>query len=147
MQTAFVPLPAKQLPALEAFSLPAEEVYADRRNQDIYYFQPQMMEHLPLLMKALYVKKAGVKLGQLLRDELIPDHALAMSGLVNDEGLKIELDKAAALDYLRSHPLEVGSFKPGWRLVSYDGVDLGWVKVLKGRVNNYYPKSWRILNK
>ena len=32
----------------------------------------------------------------------------------------------------------------GWRVVTYQGQRLGWVKLLEKRMNNYYPKSWRI---
>jgi len=31
--------------------------------------------------------------------------------------------------------------------VQYGGLNLGWIKVLPGRINNYYPKEWRILRR
>jgi NOL1/NOP2/fmu family ribosome biogenesis protein len=34
---------------------------------------------------------------------------------------------------------------PGWKLVTYEGHNLGWINVLATRVNNYYPKALRIL--
>jgi NOL1/NOP2/fmu family ribosome biogenesis protein len=33
----------------------------------------------------------------------------------------------------------------GWVIAHYKGFNLGWIKVLDNRVNNYYPKEWRIL--
>ncbi len=32
----------------------------------------------------------------------------------------------------------------GWQLVKYSGLNLGWIKVLEQRINNYYPSEWRI---
>jgi NOL1/NOP2/fmu family ribosome biogenesis protein len=33
----------------------------------------------------------------------------------------------------------------GWHLVCFEGMPLGWVNKLAGRINNYYPKELRIL--
>ncbi|MFY7840347.1 MAG: methyltransferase RsmF C-terminal domain-like protein [Lacibacter sp.] len=33
----------------------------------------------------------------------------------------------------------------GWALATYNGFGLGWMKLLGNRMNNYYPKEWRIL--
>ena len=32
----------------------------------------------------------------------------------------------------------------GWQLIRYKGLGLGWIKKLQNRVNNYFPKEWRI---
>ena len=34
--------------------------------------------------------------------------------------------------------------KADWLLVSYKDIALGWCKNLGSRLNNYYPKEWRI---
>jgi NOL1/NOP2/fmu family ribosome biogenesis protein len=33
----------------------------------------------------------------------------------------------------------------GCQLVQYQSHNLGWINALESRVNNYYPKEWRIL--
>ena len=33
----------------------------------------------------------------------------------------------------------------GWAIVQYEGMNLGWIKLLGNRTNNYYPREWRIL--
>ncbi|WP_462243937.1 methyltransferase RsmF C-terminal domain-like protein [Ferruginibacter sp.] len=43
--------------------------------------------------------------------------------------------------------MQVNSSLKGWALISYRQLSLGWVKILSNRINNYYPKEWRILNK
>jgi NOL1/NOP2/fmu family ribosome biogenesis protein len=29
-------------------------------------------------------------------------------------------------------------------MVTYEGLPLGWIKNIGNRINNYYPKDWRI---
>ncbi len=43
----------------------------------------------------------GVKSGELMRDKLVPDHALAMSGLVLATVKRIDLTEADAIRYLQ----------------------------------------------
>jgi NOL1/NOP2/fmu family ribosome biogenesis protein len=59
----------------------------------------------------------------------------------------IEVDEQTALQYLRRNEIELGTDAIGWALVSYKSLPLGLVKLMPGRINNYYPKEWRILNK
>lgn len=95
----------------------------------------------------LYIKQAGIAAGEIIRNEFIPGPALALSTITHDKVNVLELDLEAARDYLRKLPIENNSQDKGWARVVYDKVGLGWVKLLPGRVNNYYPKAWRILHK
>ena len=93
----------------------------------------------------MYVLQPGVHLGRTVRADFIPDHGLAMSGNVNDAIQQLELDGNQAMDYLRGDtvlPLE-GGFS-GWCLATHQGHALGWIKVIGTRINNYYPKEWRV---
>jgi NOL1/NOP2/fmu family ribosome biogenesis protein len=56
----------------------------------------------------------------------------------------IELELESALLFLNRGDLKMATPTQGWALVSYQGRLLGFVKVLPNRVNNYYPKEWRI---
>lgn len=102
----------------------------------------------------LYLRKAGVLIGKWTGKELIPDHALAVSRLTSTDLVAISLNRADALQYLRREEvildpmpeLSTHSFR-GWSLVTYEGFSLGWIKLLSNRINNYYPKEWRILKK
>ncbi|MEI9933856.1 MAG: hypothetical protein WDM71_03195 [Ferruginibacter sp.] len=95
----------------------------------------------------MYIKKAGIKLGTIIRDELIPDHELAMSISMTDNIQSVEVDEETALQYLRRAEIKLDINYKGWALINFRNLSLGWVKILPGRVNNYYPKDWRILNK
>jgi NOL1/NOP2/fmu family ribosome biogenesis protein len=84
-------------------------------------------------------------MGKLIGNELIPAHELALSSALHTDTNFIELDKPAAQQYLRRQDFTVPGGNKGWCLVKYGGLGLGWVKLLANRINNYYPKDWRIL--
>jgi 16S rRNA C967 or C1407 C5-methylase (RsmB/RsmF family)/NOL1/NOP2/fmu family ribosome biogenesis protein len=101
---------------------------------------------LAILQAKLYLKKSGARLGKIAGKDLIPDHELALSLIINSEVNKIEVSAAQALSYLRKDELKLTEQHPtGWALITYQGYALGWVKVLPNRINNYYPKEIRIL--
>lgn len=105
----------------------------------------QWLDDLGLLFSALYIKKMGINIGKILRDELIPSHELALSMLVLSNASYIELNKEQALQYLRRADPGIAPGKKGWSIVMYKGYNMGWVKVLANRINNYYPPAYRIL--
>ncbi len=102
---------------------------------------------LAALRSVLYLRKAGVELGTIIRAELVPAHPFAMSTAYGHIFPEWELDEAQALQYLRRQDISVSSPHRGWVMITYRQLPLGWVKVMPGRVNNYYPRDWRILNK
>ena len=87
----------------------------------------------------------GTKVGQIIKDKLIPDHALALSNIISDQVPRFELDYEQAIQYLKKKELNVETGKKGWGLVTYGGHPLGWINILQNRINNYYPKELRIL--
>jgi 16S rRNA C967 or C1407 C5-methylase (RsmB/RsmF family)/NOL1/NOP2/fmu family ribosome biogenesis protein len=119
-------------------------VYTDHQGT-ILQLTPTLAEDLPVLQKALYIRKAGVALGQLTAKELIPDHQLALSISVNKSLPGIELNYDQAIRYLRKEDVKLDDAGKGWTLMRYKGMNLGWAKVLPNRMNNYYPKELRIL--
>jgi 16S rRNA C967 or C1407 C5-methylase (RsmB/RsmF family)/NOL1/NOP2/fmu family ribosome biogenesis protein len=100
-----------------------------------------------LIQKYLYIRKAGTLVGSIIRDEWIPDHDMAMNPQIKMDMPQILLNKSDALQYLRRNIFEIDTQLKGWVLVQFEGINLGWIKLLPGRINNYYPKGWRILNK
>lgn len=107
---------------------------------------PEVQEKLLVeLMSGLYIRNAGVSLGKPSAKELIPDHELAMSTICRDGIARMELKKEDALQYLRREEVKLDGNLRGWALATYKDLPLGWMKVLPNRINNYYPKEWRIL--
>ncbi len=98
-------------------------------------------------LEGLYIKKAGIMLGDIIRNEIIPSHALALSNIVSSSTASIEVSLEEALQYLRKSEWAPQTKLKGWALIKFNSIALGWVKVIGNRINNYYPKEWRILNK
>jgi NOL1/NOP2/fmu family ribosome biogenesis protein len=96
------------------------------------------------LAAALYIKKAGVELGEEKGKDIIPSHEWAMQYGIKEGWPVIHLNLSEALAYLGRQPLTLEAAN-GWNLVSYQGCILGWVKIIQHRLNNYYPTHWRIL--
>ncbi|SEL43438.1 methyltransferase RsmF C-terminal domain-like protein [Parapedobacter koreensis] len=102
---------------------------------------------LRILRDMLYLRNAGTRVGRPAKGELIPAHDLALSNAQHPDLPQLALDKEYALEYLRKGNLPAmhdPNGPKGWALASYKGTPLGWVKVLPARINNYYPKEWRI---
>ena len=87
---------------------------------------------------------SGLNIGTIKKNGLIPHHDLALNLIVNNEIPSIELSKGDALLFLKKETFKPNTNNIGWHLVKYNGLNLGWVKVLKNRLNNYLPTSWRI---
>lgn len=105
---------------------------------------PHGMESFLQQLSGLYIRSAGLRMGKWSAKELIPDHALAVSGLAK-EGIQVmPVDHPTALQYLRKEEISAGELPKGWAKVQYLGYTLGWLKQLGKRANNYYPKEWRI---
>ena len=102
-------------------------------------------ESLSIIQANLYVKKAGVVLGKIAGNDFLPDHQFALSTILATNVESLELNKEEALQYLRKEEVKVLPQGRGWMTVTNQGFRLGWIKVLQNRVNNYYPKEWRIL--
>ena len=96
------------------------------------------------LASQLYIKKAGVSVGEFKGQDFIPAHELAVSYLPLHTFNAIDLDKEQALSYLRRADFNCNGEK-GWNLMRHNGLGLGWAKILPNRMNNYYPQEWRIL--
>lgn len=117
---------------------------AELWQNEILLMPRRMKEILPVLQESLYLKSAGLRTGAIVRGELIPNHAIATSGLVKENVKRIEVDLDNALRYLRREEILNASLPAGWYLVTFRNVPLGWIKSLGNRINNYFPKEWRI---
>lgn len=111
----------------------------------IVAFPASLEEALLIVSDHLYLRKAGIIIGKIAGNTLVPDHALALSDLLSENIVAISLKKDEALQYLRKEEVKIAATHTGWTLVKYEGIALGWVKILANRINNYYPSAWRIL--
>lgn len=97
------------------------------------------------LFQNLRIVKSGTKLFSVKKDDYLPSHELALSVQINNEAFqRTGLTWHQAVAYLRRDVFSVDGMPEGWNIVSYNGINLGFVKNLGKRFNNYFPVDWRI---
>jgi NOL1/NOP2/fmu family ribosome biogenesis protein len=116
-----------------------------KQNNAIRRVPDAFLSTIQELAGRLYIKKAGIEIGEFKGNALIPSHEWAVSILPKIGFNILPINKEQALLFLKR-----GNFMPdnasiGWNWVQFEGVVLGLVKVLPNRINNYYPAEWRIL--
>jgi len=114
-------------------------------NDLVYAFPVTVQENINILLTYLYVQYSGTIVGQIFADKFIPEHSLAMSPAVSNSIPRIELDYEKTIQYLQKKEFNTGTKQTGWHLITSEGKNLGWIKNLANRANNYYPKELRIL--
>ena len=122
-------------------------IVAINQNSNILLMQENHVPYYNALTSQLKLIKKGILAGQIIRNELIPDHELAMYSKIKKGIKSIELTLNEAILYLKKENIILNDSPKGWLLVQYQQQNLGWVKNIGNRVNNYYPSNYRILNK
>lgn len=108
-----------------------------RINREFYRYFEKMAQ-------ALSLRYFGVELGKKQKTEWIPSHEWALSILPKNGFSQVELSLDQALEYLRKNDQTFTELPKGWILFTYQHLPLGWGKNLGNRLNNNYPKEWRI---
>ncbi|MFN3848680.1 MAG: methyltransferase RsmF C-terminal domain-like protein [Spirosomataceae bacterium] len=104
----------------------------------------ELLAEYGTVMRALDRRSSGIEIGSIKGNDFIPTHALALSSIIKKDIPAIELSKEDALKFLKRENFEADLAQSGWFLVRYEGLNLGWIKVIGNRINNYLPKEWRI---
>jgi 16S rRNA C967 or C1407 C5-methylase (RsmB/RsmF family)/NOL1/NOP2/fmu family ribosome biogenesis protein len=139
-------LPSKnEVDISSSFIHDPEKLFFWKLSDRILTIPLQFQEEVKLLIGNMYIRKAGICIGKIAGKDLVPDHELALSKIAAPEIPSITLKKEMALQYLRREEVKVETDLKGWVLAQFEGVSIGWMKVLANRVNNYYPREWRIL--
>ena len=138
------PVNKKDIPLLQKW-LSSDDRYFLQREQTVYAWPQELEQDYNWLLNNLRVIYSGTILGELMRDKLVPDHALAMSGILSGTVERTPLNYDEAVAYLQRKDLKQGTASKGWQLVVFDEHPLGWINALPNRINNYYPKELRIL--
>ena len=120
-------------------------MYFFQKSEEVFAFDAEYAHELGMLASVLKLRKSGLRLGEMIRDEFIPNHELAMSTARTALIPHVDLDLKQALQYLRRETLDLGDVQKGWLLVQYKQVALGWIKQVQGKAKNHYPLNWRIL--
>ena len=141
------PVNAAQLNSINEWVDTKQPTSFFRWKEEVIAIPTAHLSEVALLQKTLYLKKVGVMVGSMVRYELIPGHELALSNLIGSKVSRTNLDLDTALQYLRRADFTLETSQKGWSLFQFGGLPIGFAKILPNRINNYYPKEWRILNK
>lgn len=138
--------PTKQeIQVLQSFVNVPEQYTFFKHNTEIRAISTEWINELKTLASYLYIKKAGICIGEVKGKDFVPHHELAVSTFNLSNIATVPLNKEQALQYLRRKEMTIELAIRGWALATYEGLGLGWMKVLPNRMNNYYPQEWRIL--
>lgn len=136
--------PRETATAMKWLENPASFSFWEKPNGDVMALPKGLEKTFLFLDSALRNKGFGLEMGQFKGQDFIPSHALALSTEINRQLPAIELSKENALRYFKKENLVLDEPLKGWLLARYNGLNLGWVKGVGNRVNNYLPKDWRI---
>ncbi len=116
------------------------------KEKEQYFLMPKEVLEAHLALRSnLNILYKGTAVGQVMKDKLVPHHALAQSFSLAASIPRLELSFDQAVKYLQRQDLDLRTDTKGWHLVTYKDFGLGWAKLLSNRINNYYPKELRIL--
>ncbi len=97
------------------------------------------------IFKHLRIAHAGIPLAEVKNKQFNPLPSLGLSAFLNKDAHPIqEISHEMALRYLKKEDILPENAPEGWVLLSYREIPLGWIKRIKNRANNYWPKEWRI---
>jgi 16S rRNA C967 or C1407 C5-methylase (RsmB/RsmF family)/NOL1/NOP2/fmu family ribosome biogenesis protein len=113
------------------------------KEEQIFAIPKIHFDFFTTLKNECYVRLAGIHLGEMKGKDFIPSESLALSNEISKTVSSVQLSKDDALNFLRGLNISVDT-ENGFHLVTYEGHNLGWIKKIEKRVNNYYPKEWRI---
>lgn len=114
-------------------------------NESIHNFPEQFEDILKSVLWDLNPIKIGCEIGQEIKGKIKYSHELSFSHELKKEAFDIvEVSKEEAIKYLQKKDLISVPEIKSWGLISYRKQPLGWVKKVGNRLNNYYPKVFRI---
>jgi 16S rRNA C967 or C1407 C5-methylase (RsmB/RsmF family)/NOL1/NOP2/fmu family ribosome biogenesis protein len=106
---------------------------------------PCEMEDYIFLFRNLRIVKAGTRISVTKKNDNIPSHDLSLSvGLRKEAFPSVEINLDEAISYLRRDNINVADITAGWNILTFNGINLGFIKNLGTRINNYFPVEWRI---
>lgn len=141
------PLSKKQIPAVEHWLQPGFDAsFFETPSGDVMALPAQFDQEYRILDSALKNKWFGLNTGTFKGADFIPSHDLALCRCASPTLPSIDFTREQALRFLKKEvfDLPAGAPQKGWALARFGGINLGWLKVLPNRWNNYLPAERRI---
>ncbi len=137
--TAYLPRRSDKAPLVEAF-LQEETEGLSGPLRLLPDGRALLLPPLPCALEGMRLLRAGLLLGETVKNRFVPAHALAMAA-----GLPMhrrqQLSESEGLRYLRGETLPASL--SGWCAVTYQGLALGLAKGADGVLKNHLPKGLR----
>jgi 16S rRNA C967 or C1407 C5-methylase (RsmB/RsmF family)/NOL1/NOP2/fmu family ribosome biogenesis protein len=116
-----------------------------QHNETIFTLPKAIFEAADEVYQKLYVLYGGTQVAEVAGKKVKPLQQLALAQHLNISAFNtFDLNLEQALRYLRKEDINLGTNGSDWVLFTYKGIPLGWAKQIGNRINNYYPKEWRI---
>jgi len=114
-------------------------------NDTIVASPEQWQNEIDRLSNSLKITDSGLPVATLKGKDTVPAHELVLSSVLNISGFGFtDINFEEALKYLRKEEIKLHTKETGWQIVRFRNTPIGLVKNIGTRVNNYYPKEWRI---
>ncbi len=114
-------------------------------DETIHNFPERFESILKSIIWDLNPIKIGCKIGQNIKGKIKYSHELAFAyELKKDTFELVEVSYEDAIRFLQKKVLSEVPNITSWGLIAFQNQPLGWVKKVGGRLNNYYPKEFRI---
>lgn len=134
------------------FIVEDEGLHQELADDNVFLYLQAVAAAIPLFKGRLRMLRKGVLAGKLHRKGLAPAHELALSSLLSVTVPRCVLEKEAALRYLQKEDLSAVNFElpsgklptANWLLPTYQGIPLGWAKLVGAKLKNQLPVNWRI---
>jgi NOL1/NOP2/fmu family ribosome biogenesis protein len=142
------PLPGEQAKRIGGWGLDLDYGQLMVRKDGVIHYMPEsQIPNMELLDQGLIQKQLGLVVGQFKGKDFIPSPELALSiHLQVQQVPQVSLDLDRMKAFLKRNFDSGEHVIPGWHLVTFEGLPLGWCKGIQGgRVNNYWPVNWRLL--
>jgi 16S rRNA C967 or C1407 C5-methylase (RsmB/RsmF family)/NOL1/NOP2/fmu family ribosome biogenesis protein len=133
--------------SLEAFKkqyFPDPALICFRAGEQGWVLPEVHFEKWEQLHSRMRIFSSGTRAAEKKGDNWIPAPEAALSVSLVETCSRTEVDEERALRYLRGESIPIERAAGGWQLVTFNGFGLGWGKAVQGRLNNGYPKEWRI---
>ena len=140
------PLPKNLAPLAAAWLEPSIEArFFLTPSGDVLALPATLEPDYLMLDKFLKTKWFGTNIGEFKGKDFVPSHALALSRLAAPDLPAVDLTRQQALLFLKKETFDPPVGAPlGWTLARFEGLNLGWLKILPNRLNNYLPQERRI---
>jgi len=97
------------------------------------------------LYQNLKIVKAGTKIFTVKNGNYLPSHELALSSRLKADAFpQNEINLSEALSFMKRDNFILKNAAKSWNIVTYKGINIGFINNIGNRVNNYFPVEWRI---